>query len=208
MSRWLVGSSKQQEIGAADHGPGQEHAAFHAGGKGGHVGVRLEAHRERTVSICWCMRQPPSASKACWIRPNSACKASLSLAGEPARQVMILGQQFGLGAEAPGDLVEDRALEVVWHLLRQRRGPQPLLPDDLASIGLQGTLEEAEERGLAGAVAAQEAHPLARLHRQIGLLQERRAAESQGDVGEGDEWHPWMIETAGRFGKPQAVVNG
>ena len=49
--------------------------------------------------------------------------------------------------------------------------------------GSKVALEEAEERRLAGAVAAQEAHPLARLNREIGLVQDRRAAEAQGDVG-------------------------
>ena len=74
-------------------------------------------------------------------------------------------------------------MQVLRHLLGEHRGPQALLADDLASIGLHRALEEAEERRLAGAIAAQEAHPLARLDRQIGLVQDRRAAEAQVDVG-------------------------
>ena len=66
----------------------------------------------------------------------------------------------------------------------------------LATIGLQGPLEEAEERRLAGTIAAQEAHLLAWLNRQSDLVQDRRAAEAQVDVGQRDQWHPWMIESA------------
>ena len=74
------------------------------------------------------------------------------------------------------------------------------MPDDLAPIGLQRALEEAEERRLAAAVAAQEANPLARLNRQIGLVQDPRAAEAQVDIGQRNEWHPWMIGIPGQIG--------
>ena len=56
-------------------------------------------------------------------------------------------------------------MQILWYLLGEDCCPQCLLPDDLASIGLQGALEKAEECRFAGAVAAQEAHPLARLNR-------------------------------------------
>ena len=67
-------------------------------------------------------------------------------------------------------------------MLREHCRPQTLLPDDLAAVGFHGGLEEAQERGLAGAVAAQEADPFARLDRQIGTLQDRGAAKAQGHV--------------------------
>ena len=174
---------QEQEVRAADHGLGQEHAAFHAGGKGRHVGVRLEAH-PRDDGFDLLVHVPAAVGfQGVLDAAQLRLKVVAFLAGQPARQVMILGQQFRLGAETPRDLVEDRAVQVLRHLLGKHRGPQALLPDDLAAIGLQGALEEAEERRLAGAIAAQEAHPLARLNRQIGLVQERRAAEAQVDVG-------------------------
>ncbi len=98
-------------------------------------------------------------------------------------QVMVLSQQLRLGAETLRYHLEDRPAKVLRHLLRQNCGLQSLLPDDLALIGLQGAMKEAEERRLAGAVTAQEAHSLACLDRQIGVVQDRRAFEAHADVG-------------------------
>ncbi len=97
--------------------------------------------------------------------------------------MMILSQQFRLGPKPLRHLVEDRAMKVLRHLLREHRGPQSLLPDDLALIRLQSAQQEAEERRFAGAVAAQKTHPLARFNRQIGTIQDWRAAKAQGDIG-------------------------
>ena len=177
---------QQQEVRAADQGLGQQHAAFHAGGKGRHVGVRLEAHA-RDDGFDLLVHAPAAVGfQRVLDAAQLRLKVVASLAGQPARQVVILGQQFRLGAETPGDLVEDRAVKVPRHFLGEHGGPQPLLPDDLAPIGLRVALEQAQERRLAGAVAAQEAHPLARLNRQIGLIQDQRAAKAQIDVGQRD----------------------
>lgn len=103
--------------------------------------------------------------------------------GKPPRQVMIFGQQFCLRSESPCDLVEDRAVKILRHLLGKHGGPHALLADDLAPVGLQDPLQKAEERRLAAAVAAQEAYPFARLNRQIGLVQDQRTAKGQVDLG-------------------------
>ena len=128
---------QQQEVRAADHGLGQQHAAFHAGGKGRHVGVRLEAHpRDDGFDL---LVHAPAAVGLQGVLDAAQLRLQVvaSLAGQPARQVMILGQQFRLGPETPGDLVEDRAVQVLRHFLGEHGGPQALLPDDLAAIGLQ-----------------------------------------------------------------------
>src|SRR6185369_8244413 len=54
----------------------------------------------------------------------------------------------------------------------------------------------------------QEADPLARLDREVGLVQDGRAAEAHVDVGKCKEWHTWMIKISRRFGKPQESQRG
>ena len=50
---------QKQDVRAADYGLGQQHAAFHAGGEGGDVGVRLEIHaRDDAVDL---LVQTPAA---------------------------------------------------------------------------------------------------------------------------------------------------
>ena len=102
---------QQEEVRAADHGLGQQHAAFHAGGKGRHVRVRLEAHpRDDGLDL---LVHVPAAVGLQGVLDAAQLRLQVvaCLAGKPARQVMILGQQFRLGSETPGDLVEDRAVQ-------------------------------------------------------------------------------------------------
>ena len=54
--------------------------------------------------------------------------------------------------------------------------------------------EDAEERGLAGAVPADEADALAGLHRERGAVEERQVAVVQLGVGEGEEGHRWCTD--------------
>ena len=102
---------QEQEVRAADHGLGQQHAAFHAGGKGRHVRVRLEAHpRDDRLDL---LVHLPAAVGLQGVLDAAQLRLQVvaPLAGQPARQVMILGQQLRLGPEPPGDLVEDRAVQ-------------------------------------------------------------------------------------------------
>ena len=201
MSRWLVGSSSRRRSGLPTTARASSTRRFMPAERVATSASGCKAHA-REDGLDLLVHAPAAVGLQGMLDPAQlGLQFVASLAGQPAGKVMVLGQQFGLGSEALGDLVEDRALKIVWHLLRQRGGAQPLLADDLAAIGFQGTLQEAEKRGLAGAIAAQEAHPFARLEGQVGMLQDRGTAEPQGDVGERNKWHPWMIETAGPFGK-------
>src|SRR5208282_2996006 len=83
---------------------------------------------------------------------------------------------------------------------------QTLLPDDFALMGLEFALQKAEKRGLARAIATEDTDPLARLNREIGLVQNRRAAEAQANVGKCDQRHSSIIEATPQFGKPQGEM--
>ena len=83
---------QQQEIRAADHGLGQEHAAFHTGGKSGHIQVRLEAHaRDDGLDL---LLHPPAAIGFQGVLDTTQrrLKFIAFLAPQPTCQAMILGQ--------------------------------------------------------------------------------------------------------------------
>ena len=108
---------QQQDVRAADHGLGQQHAAFHAGGKGRHVRVRLEPHA-RNDCFDLLVHEPAAIDfQDVLDSPQLHLQIVASLAGQPACQVMVLGQQFRLGAEPQRDLVENCAVQVLGHLL-------------------------------------------------------------------------------------------
>ncbi len=180
----MVGRLVQQEqVRAAHHGLGQQHAAFHAGGKRRHRRVRLEAH-PRQDGLDLLVHVPAAVGlQGVLDAAQFRLQGVVPLSGQPAGQAMILGQQIRPGAEAADDLVPDRALQFPRHFLREHGGPQSLLADDFAVIGLDGAVEDSQQRRLSGAVAAQQAHPFARLDREIGPIQDRRPAEGQGDIG-------------------------
>ena len=66
---------------------------------------------------------------------------------------------------------------------------QPLLPHDLAAVGLGPRRASAQQRGLARAVAAQKAEPVPRLELQADPVEQRRHAERDADALEADQCH-------------------
>ena len=65
--------------------------------------------------------------------------------------------------------------EVERHVLLQARHAQSGLPDHVAGVGRERALEDLEQRRLAGAVAAEQAEPLAVVDLEIHGVQQRRA---------------------------------
>ena len=170
---------QQQNVGAADQGLGQQHAAFHAGREVGHVGIGFERHA-RDDRLDLLVHRPAAVDfqgVLDAVEPGPQFVAPSD--GQLVRQAVILGQQFGPGPQSAGDLVEHRAAEPLRHFLREHGGDEPLLPGDFAPRRLDFALDQPQERGLARSVAAQQADPLARLKREVGLIQHQRAAKAQ-----------------------------
>jgi len=86
-----------------------------------------------------------------------------------------------------GDHVIDRPGQLLRHVLRQLRHAQALRAHDLARIGLLFPGNELQQGGLARAVAAEQAQPLAGLEREVGLVQQHGAAQVQADVLEAEQ---------------------
>jgi hypothetical protein len=63
-----------------------------------------------------------------------------------------------------------------------------------AGVGRDGAREHVEQRRLAGAVAADDAHALARLDLQARLIEQWQMAVGNGDAIECQEWHGTSVE--------------
>jgi hypothetical protein len=109
----------------------------------------------------------------------------------PPRSVVLVvsrGRQ-GLGVEPCRHYVGDRAAHVLRHVLPQHRHPRAGSEQHLATVGLEVAGHEPHERGLAGAVAAEQADPLPRLDVARHVVEERRPAKPHADIAERDQRH-------------------
>ncbi len=78
-------------------------------------------------------------------------------------------------------------------LLLHERDAQAVAALKLAVIHLQQAGDDFEQRGFAGAVAADEAHALADLHRETGSIEERAVAVGKMGIENRDEGHTFPI---------------
>ncbi|MNT48807.1 hypothetical protein D3C72_1856090 [compost metagenome] len=97
-------------------------------------------------------------------------------------QLADLGQPFG-------HHVVHAALVGRRQLLRQLADLQRRRAPDLAVVRTLVTLDQLEQAGLAGAVAADDAHPLAPGNLPRHLVQQRRGAVGEGHIGELEQGH-------------------
>ncbi len=192
---------QEENGGLADQGLRQEHAAFHPGGEGGHVGVALEGH-PREDRLDFLVDVPAAFGFQGVMDAVEAFPQCLApLDGQTAANAMVLGQQLGPGPQAPNDLVEDRAAQALGHVLREHCRDQPLLPRDLAAIRLDLSVDQPQERGLARPVAAEETDSLPRFNRQADLIEDQRATKTQTQIAERKQCHWLMIRHKPARGK-------
>ncbi|MCY1444514.1 hypothetical protein D9M71_609920 [compost metagenome] len=104
-------------------------------------------------------------------------------------QVVELRQQFTHAVQTSGYHVEHRALvghrQLLWQLtdLQARRTP------DFTVVALLLALDQAQHARLAGAVAADDAHPLATSDLPGHFVQQRHGAECEGHIAEFEQGH-------------------
>jgi hypothetical protein len=84
---------------------------------------------------------------------------------------------------------KDRQIGVKRRLLRNVTDAQARLPPDLAIVEPTTTGERAQQRGLAGAVAADQRHPFASVELEIRMVKQRHVAKSERGVGENQVRH-------------------
>ncbi|MNQ66751.1 hypothetical protein D3C85_812510 [compost metagenome] len=104
-------------------------------------------------------------------------------------EVVELGEQRTDLRQPFGHHVEHGAIVGARQFLRQFADLQRRRTPDLAVVGELVALDQAQQAGLAGAVAADDAHPLAAGDLPGHLIQQRHGAVGEGYVGELEQCH-------------------
>ncbi|MNI39097.1 hypothetical protein D3C73_932700 [compost metagenome] len=102
---------------------------------------------------------------------------------------MELRQQLAHAIQACGHHVEHSALVGHRQLLRQLADLQARGTPDFAVVAFLLALDQAQHARLAGAVAADDAHPLATGDLPGHFVQQRHRAECEGHIAEFEQGH-------------------
>ena len=92
---------------------------------------------------------------------------------------MVVDQDLVGIAQTLGHGFEHRMLGVEFRLLRDIGQLHPRRAPHTAIVGLRRTGNDLEQAGFAGAVAADQADPFARLQHQVGVVEQRHMAERE-----------------------------
>src|SRR5690606_6627519 len=92
--------------------------------------------------------------------------------------------------------------------LRHARDHHPGLQPHLAVVGLQLARDQAQQGGLAGAVAADDAYAFAGLDRQVDPFEQQRTADAEVDALELEEGHGAILPIAPAGQRPRQSSTG
>ncbi len=183
------GLVQQQHVGLAHQRLRQQHAALHAAGQRGEVGFARKLQLGQHVAHAAV--QVPAV-----LRLDLVLHVAQRIEVALVEQVVVARQQVAEVAQSLGDHVEHAAFGAVWHFLRHPRDHHAVLYPHLAIVGMQLAGDQLHQGGFAFAVAADDAHPLVRLDRQIDMFEQERAADAEVDALQLDERHPPIIAGA------------
>ena len=177
------GFGEQQYIRRAHQRLREQHAALHAAGQRGEVGVggKFQAFEHLRHAA---------------IHVPTVLRFDLCLHGAECGQIAVFGNQMVIAreqgteiAEALRDDVEHAAARVLRHFLRELRDAHAALHAHLAIVGFDLTGEQAQQRRLAFAVAADDADAFVGLDRQIDLFEQQRTTDAVVDALKLQQWH-------------------
>ena len=161
MIRRLV---EEEEIGAGDEGPGEEHAPLHATGERLEGALAVELHPRQDLGH--------------------------GMLAPPGGIVLVVGPpRAGSLRPSGGDDLPHQADHLLRHILLQIRDDRAGSEDHLPGIGGEIATQQPHERRLAGAVAAEEADPLASFDMTLDAVEERGTTKAKVDVAERDDGH-------------------
>ena len=195
------GFVEQQQVRLAGQGAAQQHAPAQPAGEGLDAGPAIQAetgqHLIHPLAQCPAARRLDAGLGAFQCLQQACVVGPL---GQPARQFVMLGEEAAGLAQALGNDVIDRALDALRHLLRQPGRAQPLAADDLAVVRFVLAGDQAQQRRLAGAVAADQAQALAGCDAQIGPVEQGGGAEGQVHGSQFDEIHAPIVRQSSTTG--------
>ncbi len=177
---------EQQQIRLGHQRLGQQHAAAPATGELGQglVGGQLQAAQGAFHHL---LQAPAVAGFELVLNVHELFQ--ICIAVDVLAQVMKLGEQLADAIQACRDHIEHRTLvgnrQLLWQLadLQARGAP------DLAIVALLLALDQAQHARFAGAVTADDAHPLATGDLPGHFVQQRHRAECEGHIAEFEQGH-------------------
>ncbi|MCY1530082.1 hypothetical protein D9M68_652580 [compost metagenome] len=177
---------EQQQIRLGDQRLGQQHPPPPAAGQFGQglVGRQLQAAQG---AIDQLLQAPAVTGLEVMLDMHELVQ--IGLGDDVLAQVVILRQQLADPVQALGNHIEDRPSVGDRQLLRQLADLQPRRTPDRAVIGLLVALDQLQHARFAGAIAADDARPLATGNLPRHLVQQRHGAVGQGNIGELKQGH-------------------
>ena len=144
------------------------------------IGVEREA-RQNPLHLL--VEAPPPLLLQRPLQALQALEKHLSpLNSQPVPHLVVLGKERRRVPHPRRHHVEHGAGKPLRDLLGDERHPEPLLTTDLTPVGDDLPVDQLHQGRFAGAVPPHEAEPVPRLQLQIHAVQERRAAEGEGDI--------------------------
>ncbi|MNH01782.1 hypothetical protein D3C79_610060 [compost metagenome] len=177
---------EQQQVGFRHQRLGQQHAAAPATGQLGQglVGRQLQAAEGAFHHL---LQAPAVTGFQLVLDVHEFFQVFIAL--DVQAQVVELRQQLAHAIQACGHHIEHRALVGHRQLLRQLADLQGRGTPDFAVVALLLALDQAQHARLAGAVAADDAHPLATSDLPGHFVQQRHGAECEGHIAEFEQGH-------------------
>ncbi|MNZ91861.1 hypothetical protein D3C78_1108600 [compost metagenome] len=177
---------EQQQVGFGHQRLSQQHAAAPATGQlgQGFVGRQLQAAQGALHHL---LQAPAVTGFELVLNMHEFFQVIVAL--DVLAQVVELGKQFANAIQACGHHVEHCPLVSHWQFLRQFADLQARCAPDLSVVALLLALDQAQHARLAGAVTADDAHPLATGDLPGHFVQQRHRAECEGHIAEFEQGH-------------------
>ncbi len=201
------GLVQQQHVGRADQRLRQRHALLPASGQVAHRPVRRQS--ELSQHGVDAVRQRPAAA---FVEPAlqriHAGQARGAIAVRKQRQcVMVVRQQPAFVPESERHGIEDREIRIERRLLHHAGDARAGRDPGVAGIQVGDSGQDAQQRRLAGAVAADEPDAFAGIELEIGGVEQRMVAERQAGARKGDQRHAGSRQRRRRLARAARSVH-
>ena len=186
---------QQQQIRRRHQRARQQHAALHAAGQPGEIGVAIQIQLGQRLGDALVQRPAVGVLD---LRLHRGQRVGVDLVG--VDQMVVIGEELAHLAQTFGDHVEHAAGGTGGHFLLQSRDAHAAFDADLAVVRFVFTREQAQERGFAGAVATDQGDAFAGFDREIDAVEQQGTADAEIDAIQSKDRHGRSL--AGRRNRP------
>ena len=180
---------EQQHVGLRDQGPREQDAPAPSARQ--RIDHRVGRERQPREHQLDPLLEAPAVALLEGVlqatQPRQGCRRAVL--GHLDRGMVVGRHEIGQVTQPLGDHVEDRAIGRERHILLEPRDADPGGLPDHAAVGLDLAGNDAQQRGLAAAVPADDAHALPRLQLQAHLVEQRRVAVGERYAVEREHRH-------------------